>query len=147
MIILSKFAERLKEFMEENGLNAPALAKQLQTDRTNITRYLRGERAPNYGNFIRMLNFFNCSADYLLGLIDYPPEIKQFKDVQPFGQRLRYVMDFCGFTQYKLEHEENFSNSAIYHWLFSNKLPTVESLVNLSESMGCSVDFLLGRID
>ena len=42
MVIMSKFAENLFSLMQEHNLNAPALAKLLNTDRTNITRYLRG---------------------------------------------------------------------------------------------------------
>ena len=42
MVILSKFAENLSALMEEKNLNAPALGKILNMDRSNITRYLRG---------------------------------------------------------------------------------------------------------
>lgn len=145
MINLSKFGERLKELMEEKEVNAPALAKILSTDRSNITRYLKGERTPQYQTFIEMLKYFHCSADYLLGLIDIPPENQAYGDVQPFGERLRFVMSYCGFTQYRLETEHNYSGSEIYNWLFGKKLPSVTSLVKLSEDLGCTVDFLLGR--
>lgn len=71
MIIVSKFAENLFSLMQEHNLNAPALAKLLHTDRSNITRYLRAERLPNYEVFIKLVEFFNVSADVLLGRIDY----------------------------------------------------------------------------
>lgn len=148
MFILSKFAERLKEFMDEKGLKAPALARELNTDRSNITRYLRGERAPQYANFLAMVNYFNCSADYLLGLVDYPPQnVTLHEPRQPFKDRFRYVIEFCGFNQYKLEQSDEFAGSAIFHWLAGNKLPSVESLVNLAKFLGCTVDFLIGRAD
>lgn len=147
MINLSKFGERLKELMDEKEINAPALGKILNTDRTNITRYLKGERAPRYETFISMLKYFNCSADYLLGLKDIPPDNQTFNELPPFGERLRYVISYCGSSQYKLENENNFSGSEIYNWLFGIKLPSVPSLVKLSEDLGCTVDFLIGRDD
>ncbi len=145
MINLSKFGERLKELMDEKEINAPALGKILNTDRTNITRYLKGERTPQYQTFIAMLKYFNCSADYLLGLKDIPPDKQAYHDAQPFAERLRYAISYCNSSQYKLEKEYNYSGSEIYNWLFGLKLPSVPSLVKLSEDLGCTVDFLLGR--
>lgn len=148
MFYLSKFAERLKEVMDDKPINAPALGKALHTDRTNITRYLRGERAPQYANFLRLLDFFSCSADYLLGLVDYPPENAVYHaPSEPFSVRLRRAMNACDVSRYSLENAQNFASSAVQNWLTGKKLPTVESLAALSEFMGCSVDYLIGRID
>ena len=68
MSILSNFAENLKELMLEHNLNAPALAKKLNIHRTNVTRYMRGERLPTFPVLVGILLLFNCSADILLGL-------------------------------------------------------------------------------
>ena len=146
MCILSNFGERLKELMEERGINSPALAEELKTDRSNITRYLRGERAPLYDNFIKILNYFNCSADFILGLTDYTSENAVYKQPQSFDERLRYVIEICGFTQYKMQKSGKFSGAELYGWLSGKKLPSVESLVKLSTYLGCSIDFLLGRV-
>lgn len=146
MCILSNFGERLKELMQEREINAPELANQLGTDRTNITRYLRGERAPLYGNFIKMLNYFQCSADYLLGLKEYPAHGDFCVDLPVFGERLREVMGACGFTQYKLVKTGKISRAELFGWLSDRKLPGIESLAKLAAIMGCSVDYLLGRV-
>ncbi len=146
MYDLKKFGERLKELMEERALTAPALAAKLNTDRTNITRYIKGERAPLFNNFISLAEFFDCSADYLLGLTDYPPENTRFTAPPPFGERLKEVIKFCGLTQYKLEKSGEFSSSELFNWVSGKKLPSVESLVKLATFMKCSVDFLLGRL-
>ena len=67
---MSKFAENLFLLMQEHNLNAPALADLIKTDRTNITRYLRGERLPLYDVFTKLIEFYNVSADVLLGRLD-----------------------------------------------------------------------------
>lgn len=148
MFNVSKFGERLKELSDDRGLTAAGLSKELSCNRSNITRYMSGERAPQFALFVKIVEYFNCSADYLLGKSDYPPDTVNFLPVPKFlGKRLRYVMNFCGFSQYKLAKNDNFSGSVIYSWLSDKKQPTAESLYNLAETMGCTVDFLLGRVN
>lgn len=142
---MSNFSERLKELMTERELNAPELAKQLNTDRTNITRYLKGERTPSYETFIKMLNYFNCSADFLCGLDDYA-ETHDFSPLENFGERLRKVMAEYGKTQYAMEKQLGVSGSVVYNWLNGVRQPNVDSLIRLANYIGCSLDYLLGRI-
>ncbi len=145
MVNLKKFAERLKEYMNDNGQNATSLAEIINSNRTSIAEYVRGVRLPSASVFFAMLNYFKCSADFLLGLTDSTADGKIFKAMPPFGERLREVMDFCGYSQYRLEKELRLSGSIVYKWLFGKSLPSVENLVKISLHMSCSVDFLLGR--
>ncbi|MBQ8283881.1 MAG: helix-turn-helix transcriptional regulator [Clostridia bacterium] len=145
MVVLSKFVENLSSFMSEQNLNAPALAKIIKTDRSNITRYLQGKRLPSFQVFINIIEYFNVSADIILGLIDYTPETT-FLPVSSFGKRFREVMEETKTTQYRIEHDLNISGSSVYKWLFNQSFPSVENLVKLSEYMEISVDYLLGRI-
>ena len=145
MFDLSNFAENLSSLMSEHHLKAPALAKLLKTDRSNITRYLRGERLPTFRNFIIILEFFNVSADVLLGLTDYAQETNYYP-LPLFGERLGAVMQETNTTQYALEHELHISGSCVYHWLKNQSLPSVENLVKLATFMDISVDYLLGRV-
>ena len=145
MDILSNFAENLAELMAERNLNAPALAKILKMDRSNVTRYLHGLRLPVFHGFFAIAEFFNVSADVLLGRTDYSSET-EFLPVLPFGERLRQVMNETKTTQYRIERDLNISGSSMYNWLFNKTVPTVESLVRLAEYMDVSVDYLLGRV-
>ena len=145
MVILSNFAENLLELMQEHNINAPALGKILKTDRTNITRYLRGERLPHYKGFVAIVEYFNVSADVLLGRKEYC-EVKDFHSVQPFGQILRRVMQETQTTQYRLEKDLRISGATVYHWLTNKRLPVIEKLDKLADYLEVSVDYLLGRI-
>ncbi len=145
MVTTSKFAENLCALMSERALNAPALAKILKTDRSNITRYLRGERLPLYHGFISLIQYFNCSADVLLGLSEYSSQEK-FDTVGNFSERLRLVMKETNTTQYRIEKDVKISGGSMYRWLFNQAVPTVESIVKLARYMDVSVDYLLGRI-
>lgn len=145
MILLSTFAENLATLMSEGNINAPALAKILKTDRTNITRYLRGERLPLFKGFVAIIEYFNVSADLLLGRTEYA-EPQTFLPVQPFGTRLRKIMQETNTTQYRMEKDLRVSSATMYNWLINKSLPTVENLYKLADYMEVSVDYLLGRI-
>lgn len=145
MIIMSKFAENLFSLMQEYNLNAPALAKLLHTDRTNITRYLRGERLPLYNGFIKLIEFFNVSADVLLGRLDYC-DIQDFHSVQPFGTTLRRILEETKTTQYRVIKDLHISQATMYFWLLNNRLPTVENMDKLADYLEVPIDYLLGRI-
>ena len=145
MDILSKFAENLSALMAERNLNAPALAAILETDRSNITRYQRGKRFPLFYGFLSIVEYFNVSADVLLGLTDYTPHT-EFLPTPPFGNRLREVMEETKTTQYRIEQDVHVSGASMYNWLFNKSVPTIESLIKLAAYMDVSVDYLLGRI-
>ena len=72
MDILSKLPERLKELMFDRGINAPTLAEKLDVGANTITRYLQGVSTPNFDIFVKLIEYFNCSADFLLGLEEQP---------------------------------------------------------------------------
>lgn len=146
MDYLSNFSHRLKEYMTENAINAAGLAEKIHSNRTSVSEYLRGIHFPSTEIFFNMLRLFNCSADDLLGLTDFPTE-RNFVSMPPFGQRFRQVLKECGYSQYRLEKEMNLSASIVYQWLFDKSLPSVESLIALALHLGCSVDYLIGRID
>jgi transcriptional regulator with XRE-family HTH domain len=142
---MSKFAENLFLLMQEHDLNAPALADLIKTDRTNITRYLRGERLPLYDVFTKLIEFFNVSADVLLGRLDYC-DVKEFHPIQPFGTTLRRVLEETNTTQYRVIKDLQISQATMYYWLLNERLPTVEKLDMLANYLDLPIDYLLGRI-
>ena len=142
---MSKFAENLFLLMQEHNLNAPALADLIKTDRTNITRNLRGERLPLYDVFTKLIEFFNVSADVLLGRLDYC-DVKEFHPIQPFGTTLRRVLEETNTTQYRVIKDLHISQATMYYWLLNERLPTVEKLDMLADYLELPIDYLLGRI-
>ncbi len=146
MDILSKLPERLKELMFYKGVNAPALAKELGIRSSTITRYLQGVCLPQFEIFVALLEYFNCSADYLLGVIDLPKQEGQnFAPVPPFCRQFRAAMKGCGVSQYALQKRTGITWSNFHKWLNGISLPYADSLVKLANGLDCSVDFLLGR--
>ena len=146
MGILSKLPERLKILMVDRGVNAPKLAKTLGIGSNTITRYLQGVGTPNFEIFIKLVEYFNCSADFLLGVEAQPFYTKNFLPLPEFAQHFREVMAECNITQYALHKKTGISWNNFHKWLKGERLPYANSLLKLASAMGCSVDVLLGRI-
>ena len=145
MGILSKLPERLKMLMSDRGVNAPKLAKTLGIRSNTITRYLQGVGTPNFEIFVKLVEYFHCSADFLIGVEEQPFYEKEFLPLPSFAEQFRRAMAECNMTQYALQKRTGISWNNFHKWLKGERFPYVDSLFKLSSTMGCSVDFLLGR--
>ena len=65
------FGIRLKELRCEKSLTQKELAKILLCDQSMVTRWEHEECEPTESVIRRTALYFNVSADYLLGLVDY----------------------------------------------------------------------------
>lgn len=64
------FSQRLRELIEKNNLTLPELAMQINTTRQSIGQWKNGDTVPNIIMLKSIAEFFNVSADYLLGLTE-----------------------------------------------------------------------------
>lgn len=67
---MNKFADRLKELRLEKNLSQNELAKHVNVSVACINRWENGLRVPNIDSVAVLCKFFECSADYLIGLED-----------------------------------------------------------------------------
>lgn len=61
---------RIKELRQEKELTQNDIAKAINTSQRNISRWENGENEPSSSFIIKLANYFDVSADYLLGLED-----------------------------------------------------------------------------
>lgn len=59
---------RIKILREENEVKQEELSKVLNISQTNVSKYETGKILLREDQIINLCNFFNVSADYLLGL-------------------------------------------------------------------------------
>ena len=143
---LSKLPERLKELMFDKGVSAPELAHTLGIGCNTVTRYLQGVHLPEFEIFAAILEYFHCSADFLVGETEYPQYEKTYLPVETFSLRFRAVLKELGVSQYALQKKTGISWNNIHKWLKGERLPLPDSLVRLAKALDCSVDYLLGRV-
>lgn len=66
------FAMRLRLRIAHKLLSQSKVAKITGIDRPLITKYVNGQVTPNARHLWRLCKALDCSADYLIGLSDYP---------------------------------------------------------------------------
>ncbi len=66
----NKFAVRLSELLIENKISKRELAKKIGVSATSISDWSTGKIQPIAENIYLISEFFQVSADYLLGLKD-----------------------------------------------------------------------------
>ena len=64
------YVERIKQLREEDGLSQAQLAKAVGISQAAIALWELGDRTPSADAIIKLAEFFDVSADYLLGLKD-----------------------------------------------------------------------------
>ena len=142
---MSNFKERLAEFIQDFTITQTKLEETTGLSQSNISDYINGICTPSYASLIKLLYFFDCSADYLLGRTEIPTEEKLLP-VLPFNERLRYILKEKKVSQEQLKRDLSISGSVIYKWLSGKNQPTLSSLIKLADYFDCSVDYLIGRL-
>lgn len=61
---------RIKQLREERGISQRALAIAIKANPKTVNFWERGASEPTAGFIIALANFFECSADYILGRED-----------------------------------------------------------------------------
>lgn len=75
---MAEFSDRIKELRAENDYTMDYVVNCInkkhgtRLTRSHISRYERGETSPSITIFSYFCEFYNVSADYLLGLVDDP---------------------------------------------------------------------------
>ena len=67
---MAKFAERLKALRTSKGLSQADFSRQVNTSKSSINMYERGEREPSFEMLERIADYFNVDMDFLLGKSD-----------------------------------------------------------------------------
>lgn len=62
------FDERLKQLRLEKNITQAVLAQEIPIRQASISKYESGAMFPGYDVLIRLCQYFNVTADYLLGL-------------------------------------------------------------------------------
>ena len=66
-MVTDKFPKNLANLRKENGINQKTAAAQLGVSQALLSHYEKGIREPGFDFLLRAADYYNCSADYLLG--------------------------------------------------------------------------------
>ena len=65
------FAERIKSLINEKGINIQKFSKALSIPASTISDWINKKTTPSIENIPKIAMYFQVTADYLLGLIDF----------------------------------------------------------------------------
>lgn len=68
----SPFAQRLRNLLEQKKVSQAAVANAVGVLRQTVQQYVSGKSVPNYENLVKIANYFEIDASYLLGATDDP---------------------------------------------------------------------------
>lgn len=66
----NEFPKRLKEIRMGRHISQENVAKSTGLARITISYYETGRRSPGLNEYVKIINFFNVSSDYFLGVND-----------------------------------------------------------------------------
>ena len=138
-----EFSERLLELMSENNVTKEQIAKICGTDVDTVRRWIKGDRLITLKHLLPIVEYFQCSFDYILGRTDkflnFVPQI-----CPPFCEVIEKVIKICGKTKYQLKKDIRIYDSYYTNWK-NGKSPHILTLTKIADYLGCSVDNLVGR--
>ena len=87
---VSTFADRLKEFMDMNGIKSIDLAKRFHVSRSTISQYVNGQVIPKRDRLVLIADALNINPLWLMGY-DVPIDVQNF-DSDDLTQDERHII-------------------------------------------------------
>lgn len=144
MINIEKFSERLEDLIRDKGMDNKTFAREVGVPESCISYFINSLRMPTITTLVKIADYFNCSADYVLGITENTNS--SFKVCPPFSERLQYLIEFYKYPSPKSFRKDlNLSKSRFNEWLKGTRVPSLDNIIKISEGLECSVDFVLGR--
>ena len=141
---MSEFVERLEGLMFESSVNKKMLAQNTQINATCISHYLLGKRFPTLSSLLKLADYFHRSTDFLLGREEEDCNLT-FKKCPPFSTQIAYLKEQAGGSAQSFYKRLGVSKTCYYGWLSGERIPTVDNVVAIADSLECRVDYVLGR--
>ena len=140
------FVDKLNEFMLLKGLTATTLAEAISVSPSTIYNLLQIRyKQPDTNVFFKLIEYFDCSADYMLGFVEFPAETHYHPPLRKYGDKLRTLLQQKGETQKSFIENMKISSCLAYKWLSSKTLPSVEYLIKIADYFEITVDTLIER--
>lgn len=98
------FGERLKSLRKKKGLTIEQVAEMLELGRSTYAGYETEGRKPQLETIIKLAQFYNTSADYILGLTDNPQSREEENNFKSFIEGTNLTWDGIPLTEKELEH-------------------------------------------
>lgn len=143
MDLLTNFSERLKELMFDANIKSDKLGEAIGVTGQAVRKWTSGSRLIFRTQLIKIVEYFNCSIEFLIGRTENKIDFEPY-ECPVFYERLRAVMEKYGISYYRLVNDTRFRENFIDQWKNGSD-PHLETLLELADYFGCTIDYLVGR--
>jgi transcriptional regulator with XRE-family HTH domain len=113
------FAERLFSIRTQKGLTLENIADGIKSSKSTLSQYENGKRKPSHEMIIKVAEFLDVSADYLIGLTDEPNGSLTPKAPTEYHQLVGSVREFFMDTSVNAEDKDQlFKEINTYYWKY-----------------------------
>ena len=137
---------RIRDLREDNDYNQTDIAELLGCNQSSYSDYETGRSDIPTQRLIKLCEFYNVSADYILGLTDKPGR-KKCNEVVPINVRLKELRKAHKLTQAQLGENLNFSQRICSDYEAGTYDISTETLIALAKFYRVSTDCVLGISD
>lgn len=144
------FAERLKDFLQWEGINENALAKATGLQLKSILNWVRGIYYPCPRALIVLADYMKTSTDYLLGLV----QVYEEKNAISITIEEAQANVIKKLEAYRVEEEIKYGRLSkllgvgqrtLTRWFKEKAMPETTILIRIAKLLDISLDELLGR--
>ena len=144
--VSANFQKYLKEVIEEQGLKKVQFAESVGVSSSVIIRATLFQIVPSVKTLIKIADYLQVPIMFMLGEEEYA-DFLPAKEPTNFFERLEQLAQEKDVKYSEFSHTMSFAPNAVYEWIRTNSLPSLDYLVELAEYFDVSVDYLLGRTD
>ena len=141
-----EFRKVFIELTEDMDCTKSQIPERLNIPYDIFTKIMDYGRIPTPKILIRIADYFHVSIEYLLGRTS-DAYFEETQNRKTFQIRYQELKDDYKMTDYAVTKKLHISTSYTSNWKRFNYIPSLDTLIVLSEVFNVSLDYLLGRTD
>lgn len=148
--------KRIRQLRLEAGLTQDSLGKKLGVIKQTVSSWENGISEPNSEILSNMASLFNVTVDDLLGsgTFSHVPKVDEhyffffFDDIRRtiFSTRIKTALAEKKMTENNFIEQISIDQEKASAFLNGEEDPTAEDLIEISQFLGYSIDYLLGQV-
>ncbi|MCH5157391.1 MAG: transcriptional regulator [Clostridiales bacterium] len=142
----AKFQKFLKEAIDEQEMKKVQFAEAAGVSTSVIIRATLYQIVPSVKTLIKLADYLQVPIMYMLGETD-DASFSPAREPSTFFERLERLTEENGEKYSALSHTMSFAPNAVYEWIRTNSIPSLDYLIELANHFDVSIDYLLGRTD
>lgn len=143
-ILRKNIKESLQDLMLKNDLNLVSFSREIKIEYKTLANYAQGVFAPNLKNAIKIVDFFGCSLDFLVGISDEEDFGNYSTPTLNFYEIHKKELKSQNITHYRLTKDTDINVNDVAKWK-TGSIPTLYNLIKIADYLGVSIDSLIGR--